>query len=217
MAKQMQKINFRRVFVVSGLTTLVIVYVVLWARMISNPVERTGADFIAFYAAGRIAQNEGPEQAYDLALQQKYEEEVVGFAIDPQQMSPYLHPPFVVPLAQAVALDDFVLSFILWNLVMLTFLGLGGIVLFRLLKDGFSRPQWLVVAAGILLFFPCYESLINGQDSAILYLGACLWMYGVLKNKDWLAGAGLAVMAIRPHLALLLALPFLFKRRRVWW
>lgn len=211
------KFSFHRVFVLTGIISLALCYSLLWVRMITTPVERTGADFIAFYAAGRIVQNEGAAHAYDLALEQKYEEEVVGFAVDSQHISPYLHPPFLLPLTGAVALDDFVLSFVIWNLVMAAFLCAGFIPLSRLLRDEFSRSERLTLAAGILLFFPAYESLINGQDSAILYLGVCLWLVGILKHKDRLAGLGLALMTIRPHLAILFALPFLFKRRLVWW
>jgi len=213
----LKKVNLRRVFVVAALASLALVYSLLWLRMIATPVEYTGADFIAFYAAGRIAQVEGPAHVYDLVLQQHYEEEVVGFEVAPEHISPFLHPPFIVPLARALALDDFILSFALWDLVMLVFLVLGALPLFYLLREGISRQQRLVVLAGILLFFPCYVGLITGQDSAILYFGACVWMLGVLTDKDWLAGLGLAVMTVRPHLALPLALPFLFKRRGVWW
>jgi len=189
----------------------------LWLRMITTPVEYTGADFIAFYAAGRIAQAEGPAQVYDLELQRHYEEEVVGFEVAPEHISPFLHPPFIVPLARALALDDFILSFVLWDLVMLAFLVLGALPLFYLLREGLSRQQRLVLLAGILLFFPCYASLVIGQDSAIFYFSACIWMFGLLTKRDWLAGLGLAGMTVRPHLALPLALPFLFKRRGVWW
>ena len=213
----MIRVDFRRVFVISGLTSLVIVYPVLWARMISRTVERTGADFIAFYAAGRIAQNEGPGHVYDLDLQRHYEEQVVGFAILPEHISPYLHPPFVVPIAQLVSGDNFIFSFILWNLVMLAFLVGGTIPLLSLFWEGLDRKEKMILLASILLFYPSFVSLINGQDSAILYLGGCLWLVGLLKKKDWLAGLGLTIMAVRPHIALPLALPFLFRRREVWW
>jgi len=193
--------------------------------MINSSVERTGADFIAFYAAGRIAQVEGPMHVYDLALQQHYEEQVVGFEVAPEHIYPFNHPPFIVPLSRALALDDFILSFTLWDLVMLVFFILGAATLLYLLREGLSRQQCLVLLASILLFFPCYASLVIGQDSAIFYFSTCIWMFGMLTKKDWLAGLGLAGMTVRPHLALPLALPFLFtctcasagKRRGVWW
>ena len=185
--------------------------------MINSSVERTGADFIVFYAAGRIAQVEGPMHVYDLALQQHYEEQVVGFEVAREHISPFLHPPFIVPLARALALDDFILSFALWDLVMLVFFILGAATLLYLLREGLSRQQRLVLLAGILLFFPCYVGLVIGQDSAIFYFSACIWMFGMMTKKDWLAGLGLAGMTVRPQLALPLALPFLFRRRGVWW
>jgi hypothetical protein len=48
-------------------------------------------------------------------------------------------------------------------------------------------------------------------------LGASLWLYGLLQGRDGLAGLGLALTLIRPHMAVMLGLPFLFKRRKVWW
>ena len=48
-------------------------------------------------------------------------------------------------------------------------------------------------------------------------LGASLWLYGLLQERDRLAGLGLALTLIRPHMGLMLGLPFLFRRRKVWW
>jgi hypothetical protein len=213
----MKRVNFRHVFVIAGLATLVIVYGLLWLRMINTPAERTGADFIAFYAAGRITQKEGAAHVYDLELIQKYEEAVVGFSVDPVQISPYIHPPFIVPLVQVFSLDNYIVSFILWNLIMLVFLGLGAIPLGYLLRGIFPHQQRLVALAGILLFYPAFVSLVNGQDSAILYLAISLWMLGILSGRDWLAGLGLALSSVRPQVSLVLALPFFFRRQRVWW
>jgi hypothetical protein len=210
-------INYRRLFLLAGITSLSLCYALLWARMITTPAEYTGADFIAFYAAGRIAQGEGPAHAYDLGLIQHYEQNVVGFPIDPTSISPFLHPPFLLPLLRLVALPNYVLAFILWNLIMLVFLGLGAALLMHDGLSATSPTQTKILLVGILLFFPTFLGLVTGQDNAILYLGAVAWMLGVLKKRDWLAGSGLALMTIRPHLALPLAILFLFRRRQVWW
>jgi hypothetical protein len=214
----MPKVDFHRVFVITSLSILILSYALLWLRMITTPIEYTGTDFVAFYAAAQIARSEGTEHVYDVDLQQKYEEALIGGDISWEAVRIYLNPPFVVPLVQTIALDNFVLSLILWNIMMLAFLVSGAILLTPLLRGGFSRKEWLILLAGILLFFPAYKSIVVGQNSAILYFGACAWMAGVLMRKDWLGGLGLAVMTVRPHLALPLALPFLFsKRRGVWW
>ena len=57
----MRAIQFKlqRIFVLAGMLSLFVVYLILWGRMIVNPADRTGTDFIAFYAAGRVAQENG--------------------------------------------------------------------------------------------------------------------------------------------------------------
>lgn len=65
------------------------------------------------------------------------------------------------------------------------------------------------------LFFPGFYSVLNGQDTAFLLLGAVFLMVGVINKNDALAGLGLSLMTVRPHIALALAIPFLFQRRKV--
>lgn len=147
----------------------------------------------------------------------KYEEKLGNFEIQLQDVRIYLNPPFVVPLVSLVTLQNFVTSLALWELLMAIHLLLGTGLFYLLIHAHFSRQIILVFMLGILLFFPGYKSLMIGQNSAMLYLGACLWVFGLLTHKDWLAGIGLALMTVRPHIALPLALPFIFKRRAVWW
>ena len=77
--------------------------------------------------------------------------------------------------------------------------------------------DFAVFISAFMLFYPTFISVLKGQDSALLLLGGMLWLYGILREKDPLAGLGLAMLVIRPQIALVLAIPFLFKRRRVWW
>jgi hypothetical protein len=60
-----------------------------------------------------------------------------------------------------------------------------------------------------------YFSLMNGQDTALLLLGAALWVYGLVTGREILAGIGLSLTTIRPHVSLLFALPMLFRHRKV--
>ena len=59
-------IDFRKIFISAGLLALVIVYLLLWSQMIFDNALRTGSDFIAFYSAGRVAQQEGFSSVYDI-------------------------------------------------------------------------------------------------------------------------------------------------------
>jgi len=79
----MQISGVRRIFIIAGIVSLFVSYLGIWIRFINDPVERTGADFIHFYSAGRLAQSEGAAHVYDLLLQQKIEEQQVGFPLAP--------------------------------------------------------------------------------------------------------------------------------------
>jgi hypothetical protein len=212
----MQTLNLRRALLTTGLVSLALVYVVLWLGMIGDPRERTGADFIAFYAAGRIARTEGAARVYDVGLQQDVQEGQVGFPLAPGQVLLYNHLPYLIPLLHLVVNESYVASFGGWTLVLIV-LYLGGIaVLSRpLLHAGYESHPTLLAGAGSLLFFPVFVSLMNGQDTAFMFLGAAVWMAGLLGGRDALAGLGLSLTTVRPHIAVALALPFLFRRRKV--
>ena len=64
-------ISFSKIIFWTGAISLLLVYIILWAEMIASPSERTGTDFIAFYSAGRIAQERGSSKVYDIDLQQE--------------------------------------------------------------------------------------------------------------------------------------------------
>ncbi|CAG1015319.1 hypothetical protein ANAEL_05233 [Anaerolineales bacterium] len=209
------KINFSRIVIIVIILSLVLIYPLLWMRMLADPVQYTGADFIAFYAAGRIADNEGAEQAYDLSLQKKYQEEVVGRKIQPEETFPYIHPPFVIPLAQIAATPDYLDSFQRWAALMILLLIPGIFLLSAPVSDLFSRTDKLVFAVSLFLFFPVFQSILLGQDNAILLLGISILAWGIYKKADWAVGLGLAFATVRPHLALFILLPFVFQKHSV--
>lgn len=212
------KINVRWILVRGGVLSLLILYGLLWLRMINSPSERTGTDFVGFFAAARIAQSQGPAWIYSPTLQQQIEQELVGFPLAPGQVLLFNHMPYFVPILSLIVNADFVESFNRWGLVLVAII-LTDALLFLSLASFFrlDRELFWIIAASTALFFPLFTSVLNGQDTAFLLLGAILWLVGLLSGKDVLAGIGLSITTIRPQVALLLAVPFLFNRRRVWW
>jgi hypothetical protein len=210
----MKRIDFRRVLLIVALASLVVIYAVLWVRMITRPAERTGADFIAYFAAGRIALTGQFSEVYVPQAQQAVEEGVLGFPIKLEELAPFVHPPFILPVLALIALLPYVGAFHVWALTLLVLYSISSFLLAHIIPQVRDRK---VLYASVLLFFPGMVSVINGQDSALLLLGTSIWLYGLLEGDDRLAGAGIALTTIRPHIALLLAIPFLFKRRKVWW
>jgi hypothetical protein len=176
------------------------------------------SDFIIFYTAGRIAVSGRYDLIYNLEAQSVVHQELLGVPLGVDQFLPFNHPPIFVPLMRMIAVGNYTASYWGWLAILTAFLAVAMIVFNRLMQvekiEAGSR--WLFILVSVL-FYPLFISLFRGQDSIIVFLGVMLWMYGLLSNKDVLSGAGLAMAILRPQIALMLAIPFLFKRRKVWW
>lgn len=190
-------------------------YAVMWSGLLNRPA-LGGIDFISFYTAGRIAQSAGCSRLYDLELQRSVQREILAADSVPDAMLPFMHPPFLVPLLQHTAGDDFTGSYIRWSFLLLLAASLCFVLLFRFFRHGnrLSLPSAILTSAACVLFFPNFISLLKGQDTLFMLLGALLWMGALNRRNDGLAGASLVLVALKPHIALLLAVPTLLARRR---
>lgn len=137
---------------------------------------------------------------------------MLGFSIYPHELAPFIHPPFLLPVLALISSLDYVAAFHAWAAIMIVLYSLGVWLLVRTVPRDGDRAVLLV---GNILFFPAFVSILNGQDTALLLFGVSIWLCGLRSADDRLAGIGLALTAIRPHIALLLALPFLLKHRGV--
>ena len=211
----MQTPHLRRLLITAGLLSLFLSYLGVWLRFINDPVERTGSDFIAFYSAGRIAQDYGASRVYDIRLQQQIEQEEVGFHLVEGQVLLYNHLPFLIPLLQTIVSTNYVASFYRW-IVLLIALYIAAIVILSktLNQAAINRNSTFLTAIGAFLFLPVFFSLMNGQDTAFLFLGVALWIYGLVWGNEMMAGFGLSLTIVRPHIALLLAIPMLIRYRK---
>jgi len=212
-----KSIHLSWVFQMAAACSLVLIYLIQWGRMISIPSQRTGADFIHFYAAGRLSQEYGSSSVYNIDNQRKVEQIVVGFDLAKEQVLPYNHMPYLIPFLGLLVNADYIGSFIRWALLMLG-VYIASTIFF--LNKVFPDPKDKARSAalmGTLTFFPFFISLLLGQDTALLFLGVCLWYVGILKKQDWLAATGLALTTIRPQICLTLAIPLFFRYRKVWW
>jgi Glycosyltransferase family 87 len=211
------RINSWRGMLFAGAVSLLIIYFVWWERMIGDPVERSGTDFIAFYSAGRVAQAHGFASIYDIEQQQKIEQEVVGFPLAEGQVLLYNHMPYLVPLLALVVNENYVGSFERWILVLISIYFIGTQFLIKSLFAAEKEEIRFALLIVTLTFSPLFISLWQGQDTAFLYLGVVFWCIGILKKQDWLIGVGLALATVRPHISLALAVPLLFRDQRAWW
>ncbi len=166
-------------FAIAGIITLSLLDFLLWRQSIGDFKLRTTTDFVAFYPAGWIARTEGASQVYNLVSQKAVEESVLGSSILLDEVNPFVHPPFVVPLLRLIVQSDYVSSYQNWALVMSALFVISEFILILSLPN-ISKKESLLLFSASLLFFPGMVSILNGQDSAILFLGGAIWMYGLV-------------------------------------
>lgn len=191
-------------------------YAALMTAYVQTPGTLEGADFLTYYSVGRVASEHGLARVYDLDLAAATQAETAGVLPGSQDVLPPNHPPFLYPFLALLARLPYRGAYLGYALLLYLLAAVSLPVLGRALKQsGWPRTAIWLAGAGILLFEPFFMSVLKGQDSALLLLGGLLWLSGFLRGDDRLSGLGLSLTLIRPQIALPLALPFLFRRRRV--
>ena len=199
-----------------AIVILLAAYTLLVTAYVSTPGKLEQADFLTFYSAGQVARQSGFQQIYNLELEAAAQARTAGVAPGTQQILPPNHPPFLFPFLYILAGFDYRTAYIGYGLLLALLVAAGFPVLFRALRrNAWPTLQAWLALAGVILFEPVFISILKGQDSALLLLGGLLWFSGLLLEDDRLAGLGLSLTLIRPQIAVLLAVPFLFRRRKV--
>ena len=184
--------------------------------MLSRPGEPNHVDFIHFYAAGRIVQQQGYSHAYDLPAQKRIEQSLNEELRAQDEVLVYNHLPILLPLLKWIVDGDYLASYTRWVLLNAAVLAAAAGVIGLILR-AYPAGQASVgaVLLCVLAFYPATLSLVKGQDTSLVLFGAAVWVWGLLTGRDLAAGLGLVFMLLRPQYGLMLALPFIFHRRRV--
>jgi hypothetical protein len=218
---KLENFDLHRVLFLGGSLSLIIIYILSWVDVITDPTQRTASDFMAFYAAGRNALEHTAAEAYDIGLTKANEEKILGYRIADQDVNFLVHPPLILPILWLIARFEYVPAFYLWASFLLILCVLCAYMTAKIsqISQAVEGVNQLVLWWSTFLFFPLFISVVNGQTSAMLLLGILLWYYGLVQNSGRVAGLGLALATISPQIALVLAIPFFFNAtyRKVWW
>ena len=175
-------------------------------------------DFRIIYTGGQIAREGDWNAVYDLERQRETQSQITGRLLELADVLPFNHPPVLLPLQWLVSLADYQPAYLLWGgLVALVNL-LNALLVFRLAR----RADWPGLPAGFFaaqafLFYPIFVSLNKGQDTAFALIGLTVLLLGLQEGREKLSGLGLAILTLRPQFALPLAIPFIFRQRKIWW
>lgn len=171
-----------------------------------------GADFGAFYVAGKIFNTVSPDRIYDRDLQRRLYQEHFPFA-PPDEELPYVNAPFFILLFPLLARLEYSWAYLIWFLLSLGFYISGFTLLWRTL-DAMPEDAYFVALLPALSFMPfLVECLAGGQTSAFGFFCFALAISCERRGRWIMSGAVLAMCLYKPTL-LLLTLPMLAVTRR---
>jgi hypothetical protein len=171
-----------------------------------------GADFGAFYVAGKIFNTQPPDRIYDRALHhQLYDAEFPE--ADPDTQSPYVNAPFFIVPFTMLARLPYRWAYLAWVAMSLV-LYLAGFSLIWQSMNAIPRNARSLALLLSLSFMPfLVECLAGGQTSAVGFFFIALAITLERRGQYFLSGLALAVCAYKPTLLLLIA-PMLLVTRR---
>lgn len=171
-----------------------------------------GADFGAFYIAGKILNTHPPERVYDAVLHHRLYREQFPDA-PPDSHLPYVNAPFFLLPFAALARLPYSWAYFLW-LVLSVVLYVAGFFLIWRTLDGIPRDSWLIALLLSLSFMPfLVECLAGGQTSAVGFFCLALAIAAERHGYHILSGVAISLCAYKPTL-LVLILPMLVITRR---
>jgi hypothetical protein len=169
-------------------------------------------DYCAYWSGGKIVNQSGYADIYDLNLLTKLQKDIYPQGNDPSipfQLIPIPYLPiFVIPF-QFLSLLSLESSFWVWTL-----LNMVGFILYLqfFTKEMTGHPLPVRVVLMILLSLPVFLNLFWGQVN--IWLGICAgeFMRSILSNKPFRAGFWLGGWLLKPQL-LVLIIPVLLIQR----
>lgn len=144
----------------------------------------TEADFVQFYAAGQILRSPQRANLYS------YETERVAQRNFTNHSDPlvYNHPPFEALLFIPLTFFSFRVAFLIWTYFSLSVLGVAVYALRDYLPHLGLAERLLLL---MFFFYPCFTSLLQGQDSMLILLAYALALAALKKTggssrRGWL-------------------------------
>ncbi len=171
-----------------------------------------GADFGAYYIAGKIFNTRSPDQIYDASLHHRlYQEQFPN--VPPDSQLPYVNAPFFILPFTILARLPYSWAFLFWLLLSLALYVAAFTLIWRTL-DGIPGDAWSTSLLLALSFMPfLVECLAGGQTSAVAFFCLALAISTERRGYHILSGLAISLCAYKPTL-LLLVVPMLLITRR---
>jgi len=176
-----------------------------------DKVAQGNSDFVIYYTAVQLVRDGHGGQLYDLEYQKRYQQSLLPGIRFRDGLLPYNHPPFEVVLFLPLSFLSYLNAFCIWDLISMSCFVVGLALLLKESK-GPRMPTELVIS-GCLGFLPLTVCLLQGQDSALVFLAYSLTFYNLKRSRDFLAGLSLSLALIKFQV-LLAIFPLLVLKKR---
>jgi hypothetical protein len=173
------------------------IFGVLYGKGLNTLTGRLGADYPAFYGAGRIIAQGEWNQLYNAKRQMLAQENFIPG--EPGYLC-FAYPPYVALLYWPFSLLEYRLSYTLHTLLMVGALLLTLHLVRPMIKE--VDQHYLCAFTLTLLFYPIFRSVLGGQNTAITLLIVALTWRAVENGHEYLGGALLGLLLFKPQFAL---------------
>ncbi len=172
-----------------------------------------GADYAAFYVAGKILNEYPATQLYDLDLQHRVSQQVLPGRPAERWLPFRGYPPLVAVFFRPLARLPYAWSYFAWLVISAALYVAGFVFIWKTLRalPAETRSTALLLALSFEPFL--MEAWVGGQLSAVGFFWIALALFCEDRQRPILAGAALAVCLYKPTL-LLLIVPLLLMGRR---
>jgi alpha-1,2-mannosyltransferase len=180
----------------------------LWVWLSSFLSDNFHNDFTFYFAAARLGLDHGWVHLYDLKLQQA-ELDAIHSNITVAQLARFVSPP---PLAWTVipfTLLPYQAAYWAWSALLVAAMVLA----WWIAAPGRGRIRLVFLAAAIG-WLPVVYGLQLGQPALLVAAGVAVSCALLWRRQDWAAGAVLAVLVLKPQLALLVPAALLVAGRQ---
>jgi hypothetical protein len=202
--------HFRKAASILNLGLFLIYGAILF--QLRHPLADGYSDFVSFYTAGKILEDGSPKQLYDIHLQYAIQRKVAPNVRIRQGALPFVRPAFEAWIFWPLAHLSYRAAFVLWNLFNCVCLILT-ILCFRQEIPDLHKISPLLTVASSMCYFPVFFTILQGQDSILLFSIYVLGYRALRRNRPFLGGMTLGLGIFKFPLLIPFLVPFVAKRK----
>ena len=177
------------------------------APLLIKPENLPSDDFVPYWASARL--NLNGENPYDPQGVERLQVLSGGVASGSYTISIVLNPPWAISLLLPFGLFGYSSGRIAWLIFSIALLLISALLLWNI-YSGNPKQRWLAILA-VFVFGPTISVLEVGQIAPIILIGLTGFLFFTISHRnDWLAGVSIAIVSIKPQVAIFFWIALLF-------